>query len=198
MEIPDAHRILLEKRRKGRRPQSYYREVPSRQVKLKISNKVWVKALKGKLSYELIPSAYLEIMRRDDNTPFSYTDGSAVVTAVKSSSQNTITITDMQKCTISAKEAKKSGFEWLSPSHTLFLDRNHHFLKRLKERDFDVSLMIDAYIELKRVMPGDCVSVTDGHTKILGRKQTGLSIVLNTGVVLGEMDWNDFLDVKFY
>lgn len=196
--IPDSHKELLEKRKKGRAPRSYYREVPFRQMKLHVPKRVWAKFLKNKLSYELIPSSYLEIMNKDEAMPISFTDGSVVVTAVKSTAENKIDILDVRRRSMSEKEAKKGGFEWIPQTHTLFLDRNNHFLKRFQQRDFDLTLIVDAYIELKRVMPGDSVSISDGTTKILGRKLTGFTILLTTGIVIGQMNWSEFLDKRFY
>jgi len=196
--IPETHKRLLAKRKKGRQPRSYYKEVSSRQLKLKIPKMIWIKSLKSKITFELIPSVYLEIMEGAAETSLSYTNGSVVVTATKTSFQNKIEITEIYKCSLSVKEAKQRGIQWLAPSHLLFLDKRNHFLTRLQQRDFDLTLIVDAYIELKRVMPGDSVSVSDGTTKIIGRKLTGFSVLLSTGMNVGIIDWDDFLDKRFY
>jgi hypothetical protein len=195
VEIPKSY-LKKKSLKRWRKPQSYFVQVKQREMKLIISKKVWKFFLSSKLTYELIPAAYFEMLKLPLESA-TFCDRNTLIILKKSKENKSIEVVKAQYNDLNEKEIKQEGFIFLPQSHILYLDRKNHFLKRLFQRNFDLTLIVDAYRELKKVMPGDLVSISDGNTKIIGKKLTGSSIVLSTGIVIGEINWDEYLDKKF-
>jgi len=194
VKIPNSH-LRKKASKKWRKPNSYSIQIEPRDMKLTIPKKILAKFVSFKITYELIPAAYFEMLKLPLESA-TFCDLSTLIVLKKDTTKKSIEVVNVKYHSMSEKDMKTNGIMFLPQSHILYLDRKNHFLKRLLQREFDLTLIVDAYKELKKVMPGDFVSVSNSNTKIMGKKLTGSTVVLSTGFVVGEINWDEYLDKK--
>ena len=198
--LPKKYLEKVMLRKKGYRPKAYYYEVDKMPLGLHFSSLYWEKL--GKNNYftlDIVPLIYryFEGNQKQHDEDLVFADGYALTTASFDLEQRCVRINDVKRFQCRKSVAKQKGYLYLSPSHTFKLTRDKHLLKRWFERDFDLALLVPLYENLVRCRAGDRVSVSDGCSKVMGIKINGLTILAQTGMVLGQIDWDEFLDVKF-
>jgi hypothetical protein len=198
--LPKKHLEKIKLRKKGYVPKAYYHEVEKMPLGLEFSPLYWTKL--GKHNYftlDVVPLIYryFEVNQDLSDKELIFSDGYALTHAYMDLENCSVCIDDVRGYQCRKSVAKQKGYIPLFPSHTFKLTKDKHLLKRWIERGFDLSLLVPLYEFLIRCRAGDRVSVSDGNCKVMGIKVNGLTILAQTGIVLGEIDWDEFLDVKF-
>jgi hypothetical protein len=196
--IPKALKALKKERRKKRKGRTFFREIEPLEAKLEIASVFWENYIKQEFGLELVPKIYRYLLNNPSSKTIIFTDGDTFIKAKSSKDDKTVTMVEARRRRrISEKEAVLKGMIWICTTHILTVDKRKHFLKRLIERKFDLTLIVAFYEVAIGKMPSDTIIISDHTTKIIGHKSSGASVVLNTGMVIGEIDWDDYLDVKF-
>jgi len=184
------------KRKKRYVPRGRYVEVSSLPYHLFFAPDFWKRQVGSRrFSLELVAELYRYIQANPHKTYYKFTDGDCTVHAHFDKSR--IFIEDIRAVKLSRAEMRMAGYIFIFPTCVMRMDKNNHFFERWVQRRFELSLLVPLYEELRRSMPGDRVSVSDGEFKVMGRKTRGMLVVAETGVVLGEIDWDEYLDKKF-
>jgi hypothetical protein len=195
--LPLKHKEALKRRRRNRKGSSESIKIEPYEIKLIATKRFWRDFLEKEFELELIPSIYCTLLRSRETEKKIFTNGHTCMAAQYLSDEKKILLLyGRQGKYISREEAEKRGEIWINAPHALVIDKRRHFLKRYFERKFDLTLIVALYRELKKRMPRDRISVSDGIYKLSGHKKTGLLIELNTGIKIGEIDWEDYVDKK--
>ena len=191
-----AEASVPKKRKKRYVPRGRYVEVPSLPYHLVFSADFWKRQVSSRrFSLELVAELYRYIQANPHKNYYKFTDGDSTVHA--SFDKSRIYIEDIRAAKLSRAEMRMAGYVFIFPTCVMRMDKNNHFFERWVQRRFELSLLVPLYEELRRSMPGDRVSVSDGEFKLMGRKASGMLLVAETGVILGEIDWDEYLDKKF-
>lgn len=195
--VPKKHKETLKRRRKNHRGSSELIEVEPHEIKLTTTNRFWKDFLEGEFDLELMPVIYSVLSRSKETSKKIFTNGYSYIAAQYMPEEKQVLLLYGYKSKyIDQAEAEEKGLLWINAPHALVVDKRRHFLKRYFERKFDLTLIVPLYKELKKRMPRDRVSVSDGAYKISGHKKTGLLIELNTGIKIGVIDWEKYIDKK--
>lgn len=184
-----------------RKAETIQHEVDAMRVKLSGTKSFWSTLIKKTIDLELIPHLYQynenKAIERYDMEVVS-TNGSCVIHAHVSKDSIVLTKAYRLKKRMSKEEAAEKGYDWYSPTLALWMDKNFHFLKRYGQRKFDLNLIVPAYFKAKGMMPNDRVITSDGDSKVVLAKKDSQTIILVTGMKVADIDWDEYLDKKFY
>lgn len=201
MIIKQNKQKLITVNEKKRTPQTIEYSVEKMRVELSGTKSFWSTLIKKTIDLELIPHIYVLNENKATekyNMEVISTNGRCVIHAHVSKDKIVLTKAYRLRERMDKEEAKTKGYDWHSPTLALWMDKYYHFLKRYGQRKFDLSLIVPAYFKAKGTMPSDRVIASDGDSKVILAKKDSQTIILVTGMIAGDIDWDDYLDVKFY
>lgn len=194
-------KILGSSEKKKRRiPHTIEHSVEKNRVELIGTKNFWSTLIKKTIDLELIPHLYIanenKAIEKYDMEVIS-TNGSCVIHAHISKDKIVLMKAYRLKNRIGKEEAESKGYDWYTPTLALWMDKQFHFLKRYGKRKFDLDLIVPAYFKAKGMMPNDRVITSNGDSKVVLAKKDSKTIILVTGMVIGEIDWDEYLDIKY-
>lgn len=201
MIIKQKKQKLITINTKPRIPKMVQNDVGQMRVRLSGTKSFWSTIMRKTIDLELIPHIYQynenKAIERYDMEVIS-TNGSCVIHAHVYKDNIKLTKAYRLKNRISKEEAEAKGYDWYFPTLALWMDKNFHFLKRYGQRKFDLNLIVPGYFKAKGMMPNDRVITSDGESKVVLGKKDSQTIILITGMKVGDIDWDEYLDVKYY
>ncbi|HIQ26983.1 MAG TPA: hypothetical protein EYH42_00605 [Sulfurovum sp.] len=78
------------------------------------------------------------------------------------------------------------------------IDHQKHFIKRYKERNFDLSLVAHFIGKVVQAKLGQRVKMISQNDIVIGTRTTAHRAMLISGMVRGEIDWDDYVDKKIH
>lgn len=93
--------------------------------------------------------------------------------------------------------AEEKGFVY-APQYQVRINIDHkgHFFKRYKKRGFDLRLVAAFIGKVAQAKLGQKVKMISDEVIIVGKRLDAAHAVLITGMVRGDIDWDDYVDIK--
>ena len=146
----------------------------------------------------LILTFYKEVSQCTHNQIIKITDGKNVIIGERVDQEHATLINGyILKSIHSELWASKNGFIFTAHRQVrIGIDHKRHFIDRYKKRNFDLSLVAIFIIRVPMGKLGQRIKIVSKNDILIGTRTTQYGGMLISGMVRGEMDFEDYVDVK--
>jgi len=185
-------------RKKGRGGVLIWNTSHSNEVKIHAEDSFWDAWEVSRFDLSLIRTFYTQAPQLSKNEVIKICDGKSVIIGKRiGKTKAVLTGGYMLKNVYSKSWVKRKGF-FYSPHYQLKIGIDHkkHFIERYKERGFDLGLAAAFIGKVAQARLGQRVKMIGENDILVGTRTTAHHAMLISGMVRGEMDWEDYVDVK--
>ena len=168
------------------------------EVKIYAEDSFWSAWDKSRFDLSLIRVFYAQVPQAAKDEEIRICDGKSVIIGRRTSKTKAVlTGGYMLKNVYSESWVRKKGF-FYSPHYQIKIgiDHKRHFVKRYKERAFDLGLVVSFIGKVAQARLGQRVKIVSDNDILIGTRTTAHHAMLISGMVRGEMNWDDYVDVK--
>lgn len=198
--IPKDETYLQKKEvKRKKKPQTMvYKPYMLSPVKLFAKESFWKDWERHYFDLSLIKAFYHQAPQLSENQEVTICDGKNVIVGKRIAEDQAVLIKGYVLKRIYSKEwVEKKGFIYAYQYVTkVALDHRRHFLKRYKERNFDLRLVAHFITAVAQAKLGQKVKVVSEDDVLIGTRMSVHKAMLITGMVKGEIDWDDYVDKK--
>jgi len=198
--IPKDDKYLqLKEVKKKKKPQTMtYHPHQLNPVKLFAKESFWKDWERHYFDLSLIKVFYQRAPQLSEDQEITICDGKSVIVGKRTAEDQAILIKGYRFKGIYSKEwVEKKGFIYVPQYQTkVVLDHKKHFLKRYKERGFDLRLIAYFISAAAQAKLGQRIKVISDNDILIGTRTTAHKAMLISGMVRGEIDWDDYVDRK--
>jgi len=125
-------------------------------------------------------------------------DGKSVITGKRISKDQAILSRGYKlKYVYSQKWVEKRGYLYtLQYEVCISIDHKSHFIKRYQQRGFNLGLAVRFIGKVAQAQLGQKVKMIGDEDIIIGTRTTAHAAMLISGMVRGEMNWDEYVDKK--
>ena len=168
------------------------------EVKLYAQDSFWDAWVKHHFDLSLIKTFYTQTPQLAPNEEIKISDGKSVIIGKRTARNKAILTGGYTLNHICPKErAEGKGFMY-TPHYEVrvAIDHHKHFITRYKERNFDLSLVAHFIGKVAQAKLGQKVKMISQNDILIGTRTTAHHAMLISGMVRGEIDWDDYVDIK--
>lgn len=190
--------IPKEKKKKTRPKTLEWHAEYLHEVKIYAKDSFWVDWIKNRFDLSLLRIFYTRVAQLAYDEEIKITDGKSVITGKRIDRDTAILTGGYKMKGIYSREwAKEKGFVF-APHYQVRIGIDHkgHFIKRYKKRGFDLRLVAAFIGKVAQAKLGQKVKMISEEEIIVGKRLDTHRAVLITGMVRGDMDWDDYVDMK--
>ena len=187
------------RRKKGKAGLLVWNTSHIHEVKIYAEDSFWDAWEQSHFDLSLIRVFYTQVPQATKDEVITICDGKSVIIGKRVGKTKAILTGGYSlKHIYSEAWVKKKGFVY-SPHYQvrIGIDHKRHFIKRYKERIFDLGLVAAFIGKVAQARLGQKVKIISENDILVGVRTTANHAMLITGMVRGEMDWDDYVDVKF-
>ncbi len=168
------------------------------EVKMYAEDTFWADWIKNRFDLALIRIFYSQVGQLTYGEEIKITDGKSVIIGKRTDRDMALLTNGYKMKGVYGKEwAEEKGFVY-APQYQVRINIDHkgHFLKRYKKRGFDLRLVAAFIGKVAQAKLGQKVKMISDEEIIVGKRLDAGHAVLITGMVRGEIDWDDYVDIK--
>lgn len=168
------------------------------EIKIHADNSFWEAWKKRRFDLSLIRVFYMKVPDLSYGEEIKITDGKSVIHGKRIDGSTSVLIDGYMLDSIYNEEwALENNYCYTSHYQTkIGLDHKGHFLKRYKERGFDLRLVASFIGKVAQAKLGQKVKMISEDEIIVGRRADAHNATLITGMIRGEIDMDDYVDWK--
>ena len=170
------------------------------EVKLYANDSFWDAWTKHHFDLSLIKIFYTQSPQLAHNEEIKISDGKSVIIG-KRTAQNKAILTGGYSLNYIYPKEWVEGKKMIYAPHyevRVGIDHQKHFIKRYKERNFDLSLVAHFIGKVAQAKLGQRVKMISQNDIVIGIRTTAHRAMLITGMLRGEIDWDDYVDKKIH
>lgn len=168
------------------------------EVKIYAEDTFWVDWIKNRFDLALIRIFYTQVPQLSNGAEIKITDGKSVIVGKRIDRDTAVLTSGYKMKGVYDKEwAEEKGFVYAAQYQVrINIDHKGHFLKRYKKRGFDLRLVAAFIGKVAQAKLGQKVKMISEEEIIVGKRLDASHAVLITGMVRGDIDWDDYVDTK--
>lgn len=167
-------------------------------VRLGAEESFWDDWVKHHFDLSLIRSFYDQTPNLSYGEEITICDGKSVIVGKRISKDQAVLSKGYKfKYIYSKKWVEMKGFLY-TPQYEVYtaIDHKAHFIKRYQKRGFNLGLVAQFIGKVAQAQLGQKVKMISDEDIIIGTRTTVHAAMLISGMVRGEMDWNEYIDKK--
>ena len=170
------------------------------EVKLYAKDSFWDAWLKHHFDLSLIKTFYTQVPQLSANEEIKISDGKSVIVGKRTALNKAMLTGGYTLNHIYPKQWVEGKGIIYTPHYEvrIGIDHQKHFIQRYKERNFDLSLVSHFIGKVAQAKLGQRVKMISQNDILIGTRTTAHHAMLISGMVRGEMDWNDYVDKKMH
>lgn len=197
--VPKQKKEEQDKRRVGKPPVKHYEARPMNQVKMFAAESFWEAWDKHHFDLSLIKAFYSKAPQLMENEEIIISDGKSVIVG-RRTEQFKAVLTDGYnfKRVHDKKWVEDKGFIYEAQyAIRIGIDHRKHFIKRYRQRGFDLGLVAEFVSVVAQAKLGQRVKVVSKDDVLIGTRTTAHHAMLISGMKRGQIDMEDYVDWKF-
>jgi len=170
------------------------------EVKLYAKDSFWDAWLKHHFDLSLIRTFYTQAPQLASHEEIKISDGKSVIIGKRTALNKAILTGGYTLNHIYPKQWVERKRIIYTPHYEVRvgIDHHKHFIKRYKERNFDLSLVAHFIGKVAQAKLGQRVKMISQNDILIGTRTTAHHAILISGMVRGEIDWDDYVDSKMH
>jgi len=177
-----------------------WQSTPLHNIRLDAEESFWDDWIKHHFDLSLIRIFYAHAPNLFYGEKVTICDGKSVITG-KRISQDQVILSEgyRLKYVCSQKWVEKRGYLY-TPQYEVYISIDHkaHFIKRYQQRGFDLGLVAQFIGKVAQAQLGQKVKMIGNNDIVIGTRTTAHAAMLISGMVRGEMDWDEYVNNKMH
>ncbi|HIE58965.1 MAG TPA: hypothetical protein EYP82_03305 [Hydrogenothermaceae bacterium] len=175
-----------------------WQSAPLHNIRLDAEESFWDDWMKHHFDLSLIRIFYNHAPNLTCHEEIKIYDGKSVIIGKRISQDQAVLLKGYKlKYVYSQKWVEKRG-DMYTPQYEVYISIDHksHFIKRYQQRGFDLGLVAQFIGKVAQAQLGQKVKMIGDEDIIIGTRTTAHAAMLISGMVRGEMDWDEYVDKK--